>query len=157
MNNSEGIIRKIKNLKGLSTKETKKVKKKRFKNSSSLPMIKYNQKGAEDKMINIFEPENLAHPNQLENKMRTLMDQNSIDSEPEAVSYMSTRTLVPSQDTRQLALLHIRPSKENTESSKDFVSNSRKILMKEISIQDKIEETRRLEGTFLQIILQNLS
>ena len=137
--------------------KSKKNKLKTIKNSSSLPALKCKAKIHNSKMINIFDQgnfwnnnstENLDFPNQLENKMRTLMDQNSIDSDTEAASqiYASSSSLMYNSNSRKMALQHLRPKRENYESSRDFVINSRKILKKEISIQDKIEETQRLEG-----------
>lgn len=83
------------------------------------------------------------------------MNQNSVDSDTEVDShiYASSSSLVYNSDARKMALQHLRPKRENVENSKDFVINSRKILKKEISIQDKIEETQRLEGTKYQSII----
>lgn len=52
-------------------------------------------------------------------------------------SLQSCKSMVPVNEAQKVALMHMRPIKDNTESSRDFVVNSRNILMKEISIQDK--------------------
>ncbi len=126
-------------MKALPEKVSRKTSKK-IRNSSSLPALKYKLKKPEKEKLNILACD------QLESKMMTLMDQNSVDSEVELASQYSTHSLVARPEARKVALQHIRQKKENIENSQDFVTNSRKILMKGISIQDKHEETRRLEG-----------
>lgn len=59
-------------------------------------------------------------------------------------SQVSLKSLLPVTNSRQLALNLMRPNRDTSESAKEFVMNSRCILMKEISIQDKKEETKRL-------------
>ena len=71
-------------------------------------------------------------------------------------AYNSTHSLVPATNSRQLALSCFRPNKDMIETSKDYVNKSRKILMKEISIQDKKEETKRLVE-FIQMEQEKLA
>lgn len=92
--------------------------------------------------------ENLDFPNALEHKINTLVDDRSETNSN--VSHISSRSLVPSSEARKLALQYLRPSRSTTESSKEFIKNSRKILMKAIAIQDKREETKRL-AEFIQM------
>ena len=84
-------------------------------------------------------------PNALEMKINALVDDKSNASFSDNESRMSSRSVVlANKNARQLALNYLKPNKDVSETSKEFVISSRQILMKEISIQDKKEETKRL-------------
>jgi len=136
----------------LPDKPSKKLAKKLTKkprNASSLPALKYKINVSDKAKLDIFDPDIINNPDQMESKMKKLLDQNSIESDTELASQFSWQSFVANPDARKIALQHIRQKKENIESSQDFVMNSRKILMKGISIHDKLEETRRLEEYIL--------
>lgn len=143
------------------------MKKRKLKGASSLPAIKYDSK-AENKMINIFDESNLDHPNALENKINNLVDDKSESSfnprnnnrstlsVSDVGSRISARSIVPTYNARQMALRQLKPSKDLTETAKEFVVRSREILMKEISISDKQRETTRL-NEFIQMEQEKLA
>jgi len=80
--------------------------------------------------------ENFEFPNALQNKINTMVDDKSDNSDSDVRSRVSCRSLVPADEARKMALQHMRPKRENVESSKDFVINSRNILIKEIQVSD---------------------
>lgn len=63
-----------------------------------------------------------------------------------SVSSKSSQSLVPYQDpNRPKAIDYLSKGREQKESVRDFITNARNILMSQIAINDKTEETERLK------------
>ena len=78
-------------------------------------------------------------------RINALVDDKSNASFSDNESLASSRSVaIANKNARQLALNYLKPKHDSIETSKEFVISSRQILMKEISIQDKREETKRL-------------
>lgn len=65
------------------------------------------------------------------------------------IDNMSVRSVVPTGAARQIALMNLKPSRDMRENSREFVIRSRDILLKEISIANKKEETMKYEHNLL--------